>query len=499
MANYTSTAKTQPLRDWFKYHFIEQKFGTWPGIFIFGLLSAGIAYATVLIDYKLSFVFTGIFITVLVFILFMKYPYFGFFFVIAYSALPSTLSRLSGNDDIPFGSLTDLLIYITLFSVISRYDLRKRVDARFWRNPIFTVFLMLFFYYILEAVNPSMFNILGWVSFIRKFFAVLCFFYISYALLNTWKATKFFINFSIIFTTLLAIYACKQQWFGMADFEMNYIMRTKGQLELLLQGGLLRKFSTLSDPASTGILFASVAVQCIILFLRETKTKTRIWLAIAIMFNLLGYGYSGTRTATLMIVAGIAFYSVATLYEKRTLIFVGLVLVAFTVLMTMPFNPPAIGRIRSTFTGTKDASALVRDINRHRVQPYLYSHPIGGGIFTAITEGPKYNPGHYLSTFPPDSGYMKVFAEQGYIGLLLMLISYFVIMRYGLNNFYKARDPEIQNQCIALLTLIFTLMVGQYSQFAMGIEPQIYFYLGTLIFFLKLPDYDKKKSHDETR
>ena len=92
--------------------------------------------------------------------------------------------------------------------------------------------------------------------------------------------------------------------------------------------------------------------------------------------------------------------------------------IGFLTLMYMPFNPPAIGRIRSTFTqGNKDASAIIRDVNRHRVQPYLYEHPMGGGIFTCIPEGTKYNAGHYLEKFPPDSGYMKVFAEQGWIGL----------------------------------------------------------------------------------
>jgi putative inorganic carbon (hco3(-)) transporter len=497
MNNYRSAIKPQPFRDWFKYHFVEQKFSTWAGFFVFGLFSLGLAYVTVLIDFKFSFVIAGLFITILSFVLIMKYPNFGFFLVMVYSAFPSTLSRFAGSEDIPFGSVTDVLIYLTLFSVISKYELRKRVDGRFWNNPVLNIFLVLLSYYILEALNPNMFNIMGWVSFTRKFITLLCFFYTCYALLNSWKAFKFFINFSIAFTTLLAMYACKQQWFGLADFEMNYLLSNKGVLDLLMQWGLLRKFSTLGDPASSGILFSSVAVQCLILFLRESKIQTRIWLGIAIIFNMLAYGYSGTRTATLMIVAGIAFYSIATIYEMRTVIFVGCAIIAFTVLMTMPFSPPSIGRIRSTFQGTKDASALVRDINRHRVQPYLYKHPMGGGIFTAITEGPKYNPGHYLSNFPPDSGYMKVFAEQGFIGLTILLISYFIIMRFGLNKFYAIRDPEIQNQCIALLTLIFTIMVGQYSQFAMGIEPQIYFYLGSLIFFLKLPDYDKKKLQNE--
>jgi len=132
----------------------------------------------------------------------------------------------------------------------------------------------------------------------------------------------------------------------------------------------------------------------------------------------------------------------------------------------------------------------VRDINRHRVQPYLYQHPMGGGIYTSVSEGSKYNPGHYLEHFTPDSGYMKVFAEQGFIGLGVLLVCYYLFMRTGIKNFYRTRNPEIQNHSIALVTMVFTLMVGQYSQIALVLEPGIFYFLGALVFFIKSPNYD---------
>ncbi len=497
MSNYSRTAFFNPVREWFSYHFKEKKLNTWLGYFILGLMGIGLAYLNSEVDFKVSFGFTGFFAAILIVILFLRYPYFGMYFLIAYSAFPITLLRFTSNESIPFNTLTDLLIYLTMISVLSKPEYRARVDKAFWNNPVMHTFIILLIFYLVQGANPNMLSKLGWLSFLRRYISILMFFYFSYALLHSWSRMKYFIHFSLVFTSLLAAYACKQQWFGLAGFEMNYITRAKGQLELLIQGGLLRKFSTLSDPATSGILFSSVAVQCILLFLREKSRKARIWLMMGIVLNLLAYGYSGTRTATLMIVAGFAFYSVATLYEKRTLVFISVILVAFTILMTMPFSPPSIGRIRSTFMGTKDASANVRDVNRHRIQPYLYAHPMGGGIFTCINEGLKYNPGHYLATFPPDSGYMKIFAEQGWIGLLVNLITYGMIMWFGLKNFYSIRNPEIQNHCIALLTVIFMLWVGQISQMAMGLEPQVYYYLAALVLFIKIPNYDKNATpHD---
>jgi len=223
-----------------------------------------------------------------------------------------------------------------------------------------------------------------------------------------------------------------------------------------------------------------------------TKTDAeKRWLGLALAFNILGYSYSGTRTATLMIIAGILLYCLSTIFEKRTLVFLTYAILVFTVLMVMPYQNSITNRIRSTFAGTKDPSAAIRDYDRHEVQPYIQAHPMGGGIFTSGGEGDKYNKGHYLEYLQADSGYLKTLAEEGAIGLALLLIFYFVLLRHGYSKFFRATDPEIRTYYIGLLVMVFTLMVAQYAQMAISQYPAVLYFYGTLVIFIKLAEFDK--------
>jgi hypothetical protein len=383
----------------------------------------------------------------------------------------------------------DVLLCFEFISVISKHRLKTNIDRRFWSNPISIVLIAMFAYYLVELFNPAMLGPLGWLSFMRKQISYLIFFYICYCLLDSRARIISFVRFMMLLGTLLAIYACKQQWFGYAGFELRAIGTGSG-LALLLQGGLLRKFSVFSDPATSGILFASISMVCIILFIRTNKRKEKFWLAPAAMFNLLAYSYSGTRTATMMIIVGITLYCLSTLNEKKTIHFLGFSITVFALLFLLPYQNPITSRIRSTFEGTRDESAALRDYNRHRVQPYIQDHPIGGGIYTCGFEGPKYNEGHYLEFLQPDSGYMKTMAEQGAVGLALLLIFYFVLMRYGFYYFFRVKDPEIRNYYIALLVMMFTLIVAQYAQMAITQSPVALFFYAVLVIFIKLADFD---------
>ncbi len=154
-----------------------------------------------------------------------------------------------------------------------------------------------------------MFSRVGWFSFFRRQAIYFLFFFMLYAMLDSKARITFFIRYMIVSTTVLALYACKQQWFGYAGFELSAIGTGKGYA-LLFQGGLLRKMSVFSDPATSGILFAAMVTFCSILCVRTNNKKERRWLGVAIVINLLGYSYSGTRTATAMILAGILIWIV---------------------------------------------------------------------------------------------------------------------------------------------------------------------------------------------
>ena len=487
--------------EWLRYHFVIKKLHSGPGYVIFALLALATSYATAVIDYKIGLAVVALFCIILIVILCLRYPHFGFYLTLALSGQLTLVARLANlSFNFPYGVPIEILTYLTLFGILFNPDLRKKLDSEFWTNPITISFLFLMAYNLIELFNPSMFSKLGWTYFYRKQISYYFFYYVAYCLLSSRKSIDFFINFLIIYTSLLALYACKQQWFGYADFEMRSILiGGERAYNLLFQGGFLRKFSTLSDPATSGVLFASVAMLCIILIWREKSWKRRRWLSLAIIANVLGYSYSGTRTSTLMIMAGIIFYIMATLYEKRTFIFLAISVLAFTFLILAPIHSsPVLERIRTTFQGTKDASAAIRDYDRHQVQPYIQAHPIGGGVYTCGMEGPVYNRGHYLWLFQPDSGYMKVLAEEGPIGLALLIISYFFVLRVGLRNFYRSKDIKIQNQYIALLTMLFTLMLAQYAQVAMSQYPIALMFLCIMVVFIKLAKYENEEVVEST-
>jgi putative inorganic carbon (hco3(-)) transporter len=477
------------LSRFLRYHFVERKLNTQFGYCFLALVALGLSFEIATFSSFVAPISLAVAVGFLIFIAMMKWPYFGFYFLLVFSSCTIVIDRIL-NLPVPSWILVDVFTYYGLLSILLKYNLKNNIDRRFYTHPITVAMYVLFFYYIIELFNPEMYSGLGWASFFKKQVSYFVFYYMCYCLLDSKAKIIFLVRFMIGLSTILALYACKQQWFGYAGFELRSIGTGEGY-SLLMQGGLLRKFSVFSDPAASGICFASIVMLCIILIFRGQNKKERQWLSVAMIVNLLGYSYSGTRTATLMIVSGILLYCLSVIFERRTVNFLLCAVGLFVLLMVFPYQNVVTNRIRSTFAGTNDASASIRDYDRHQVQPYIQAHPMGGGIFTVGVEGMKYNQGHYLEFLQADSGYMKTLGEQGPIGLALLLIFYFVVMRVGFRNFYRVQDPEIRTYYIGLLVMMFTLLVGQYSQMAISQYPTVLYFYAIMVIFIKLADFDQ--------
>jgi putative inorganic carbon (HCO3(-)) transporter len=488
--------KQSALRVWFRYHFLEKKLNTKFGYLFLFALGTGLIYAISSLGIISSPVVLAVFGGLLLCIVTLKNPYFGFYFLIAFSSITITIDRLI-DPPLPSGTLVEIMTYFILLCLLLTYDLKKNINIKFWTHPVTIGLYILFAYYLVEIFNPEMISSVGWFSFFRKQFSYFVFYIICYGLLDSRSKIIYFVRFMIVLSSVLALYACKQQWFGYARFELAWIGTGNGYT-LLFQGGMLRKFSVFSDPATSGILFASMAILCLILLIRSPGKKEKRWLGLALFINLLGYSYSGTRTATVMFIAGILLYCISTIFERRTVIFMLYSAIIFAGLMFMPYQNAITNRIRSTFQGSKDASAAIRDYDRHEVQPYIQAHPIGGGIFTSGGEGNKYNKGHYLEYLQADSGYLKTLAEQGPVGLAILLIFYFIFMRLGFHYFFRTRDPELRTYYIGLLVMMFTLLVAQYAQMAISQYPIVLNFYATLAIFIKLTEFDKTLQKTET-
>lgn len=486
--------------DWFRDQIFTRKMASPLGILVLGVLSVGMAYATALVSIKLSVGITAMAGVILLCALSVLYPWFGYttgFIVGFFLLLPSRLTNSAVV--IPTGLIPEYFGYLTLLGLLTRQEYRKEITMQFWNSPIMLVSLLLLAYYMLEFFNPAMSSKVGWFNFTRKQISYTSFILVSYMILNSRRAVIFFMRFWVAVSTIHALYCCQQQWLGFSSWEYIWLISDPKRFDLFVNSGFVRKFGLVSDPAAAGIMYACGCVLVLVLGLRtkEFWKKASYFMLAAIHF--MASSYTGTRTATLMVIAGMAFYCILTLYEKRTILFSAIFGFGIMGLMFAPiYDNMIINRLRSTFEGSKDPSAMARDLNRKMVQPYVWSHPIGGGLNTAGLVGQTYNPGHYLSLIPPDSAYMQTMMEQGPIGLALLLILYYVVMRTGIKYFYRARDPYIRTLYVANLVSIFTLVVAQFSQLAIGQYPSVLYFYAGLALLMKLHHLDRHAKTEAT-
>jgi cell division protein FtsW (lipid II flippase) len=179
----------------------------------------------------------------------------------------------------------------------------------------------------------------------------------------------------------------------------------------------------------------------------------------------------------------------------KTLAFAIFGLFAFLFLMFAPiYGNMTINRMRSAFKFKQDASYEVRNVNRASVQPYIKSHPLGGGLMTTGVMSLKYNPGHPLAGFPPDSGLLKYALETGWVGLILLCTLYFIILQQGAHAFYRAREPEHKAFILAALVGLFANIIAQYSQVAIGATPELFFFYPAIAIIVKLSKLENKEN-----
>jgi putative inorganic carbon (HCO3(-)) transporter len=465
------------------------------GIILMIMAGIAIAFLSGEVNYTLTFVIFATLSSLAIIIACLMYPIFGVYFTILFSAVFAIPGRILAIKS-PIGILTEVFTYLLLASILGRsFNVRKE-SVLLLRSPVFICLCLLFGYYAIELFNPEATQTkVAWFFFIRKQISYLFFFFITFVLLNSFEKIKFYLRFWVILAFVIALYGVKQQWFGLAEFEKLWI-RGNSTLELLyFQGGFLRKFSFLTDPAAFGIICVTFGLFCLILGLRSHRPLLKYTLFIITTFLLLGSFYSGTRTCNLMLIAGLLAYGLFTINEKRTVYLMIASALLGAILVLGPLrNNPVLERVKSTFEGSSDASARLRDINRHSIQPYIRSHPMGGGLNTSGNEGILYSPNHQLAGFPPDSGYLKILLEQGWIGFALNLLLYFFILKTGLDIFHRSKSFTIKNVSIALTTALFALIVGQYSQISISQYPLILFYYSALAVLIKLSKYDFDES-----
>lgn len=333
-------------------------------------------------------------------------------------------------------------------------------------------------YTIIQFFNPNLNTIIGYLAVNRRMFTfvaayllVAYFYYRDRTFLRS--LTRFWMGLAFV----LGLYGCFQEWHGFLPFEWKVISMDEG-LHLIFIDGRFRKFSLFPDPTSFGIFMAISGLYALVQAVGPYGAWKRILFVAMAAIMFLGMAYSGTRTAYAMIPAGFSIFALMTVTNRQTLLMVfAFIFVGIFILFAPIYGNKTINRIRSTFQGGDDPSMNVRNVNRKRIQPYIYSHPMGGGIATTGVFGEKYDPQHVLAGFPPDSGLLQIALETGWIGLAISMLFYFVILQTTIRRYYHTHNPKQRSYFLGIAVALFALCIAQYSQAAIGPLPtSIIFY-----------------------
>jgi O-antigen ligase len=415
-----------------------------------------------------------IFIGIPVVLAIIAYPVFGIAVLMVVSFFLNYVSEFLPPET-PTGIILDAITYLLIFGFLLKFKYEK--DWSYFKNPISYLILAWLAYNFFEVINPASPSILAWVYTVRTVGFIMLMYFIFVYQIRSLATIKSLVKLWLVLAFLSAISGFQQENFGLLPFEKTWYYQDPLRLSFLYINGHLRKVAIFPDPVTFSYNMVVAAVLCLCLMFTKIKTYKKVILGVSIPFFFLVMLYSGTRGAFVLPPAALALLAVMN-FNKKILTFVIGTAIVLVGLIFMPTSNQFIKRFQTAFRPSDDASFNVRAENQKRIKPYILSHPIGGGLGSVGIWGRRFAPNSFLAKFPPDSGYVRVAVEMGYIGLILFCTLMFVILKTGINNYYLIKNPELKIYCLAMVLIIFVFNIGNYPQQALVQYPSnILFYL----------------------
>ncbi|MCC6412865.1 MAG: O-antigen ligase family protein [Saprospiraceae bacterium] len=488
MKNSAKDTANQPLntvRQWFRQQVWVEKLNNPAGLALLLLAILPVSYLIASLELKVSLL---VFL-VLIGIPLMVYAMFNIAFALGLMLFTALMVVFGAKfTSAPIGTLLDLLILISAVGILLR-QIKER-DWSFLRHPLSYVVLIWLYYNILQVLNPWAESRMAWLFTVRSVAILQIVFFIGvYAFRNNRRAAMNILKFIVVLCFASALYGLKQQYFGFSAAEKAWIYADAERFQLYYQWNMMRIPSFCYDPTTFGILMACFAMFCVALMVGPVGAKTRVLLAVMLGTALWAMAYTGTRTAFALVPLGALFYGGLT-FNRRVLLVGGFFALAGGVFVLKSTSSGVVYRIQSAFRPSQDASMKLRLANQRKIQPYIQSHPIGGGLGSCGIWGKRFNPDSELSDFPHDSSYVRMGVELGWIGLLLYTLLHYMVLRTGLYYYFRCRDPIIKALYAGITTWCFMLAVACYAQEAILQQPMNIIYNIFLALLLTLKNFD---------
>lgn len=495
-----SKSTVQQFQDWVSRQLVAKRLNSPLGYFLLIGAALGISLVIAVLGPKFGVAVPAMIIGMPVLLASLFNLRFGLMVVLITTFFLLAISRLV--PEIPLGILMDAFIAIMFFGLLIKQIGSK--EWKFMQNPVSWLVVIWIAYNLLQVANPWAASRIAWLYTIRSIAGIMLLYFISMRAINSLSFVSLLLKTWIVLAFIGALYGLKQEFFGFAQAELDWVMASEERFSLYFNWGRWRRFSFFSDPTTFGILMAYTGLLCFVLVTGRIAIWKKVLLIVAGCTMLLAMVYTGTRTAFAVVPIGVVFFTVITLQKKVIMVVGAFLLFGAAILISPvssfgPLDSNTLNRIRSAFTTSDNPSYQVRMRNQEFIQPYIWTHPIGGGLGSIGVWGERFSEGKTsIATFAPDSGFVRVAVEQGWIGLILYMVLIFMVFRCGVRYYLLCEHPRIKLYYVATLTVLFCLIVANYPQQAFAIFPTIVIFYICMAIVMRLKDFDNEEMYKLT-
>lgn len=379
-------------------------------------------------------------------VIYFQNPKSTLYVLVSYCFLFPILAREIGGP-LPYGTLIEAFIGFSFIVAMIRIPLD---EWKVIQGDLFYVILIWFIISVLEIANPAGAAVMGWLQEIRSaaLYPVLII-PITYLFFNTNKDLDTFLKLIIILSLLACINGIKQLYIGPSPGEQRFLDDGGAITHILF--GRLRVFSFYSEAGQFGASQAQFCVICLVLALGPFKWWKKALLLVFAGMMFYGMLISGTRGALFALVVG-AFVAIMLSKKIKVIIIGGAFAVCFLCFLkftSIGSGNYQINRLR-TAVDPQDPSLNVRINTQRMLTQYMSTRPFGGGLGVIGAWGEKYNQDKFLSTVPPDSYWVKIWAMYGIVGFTLWFGMMMFILGKCCGIVWKLEDPGLRIKAIAL-------------------------------------------------
>jgi hypothetical protein len=287
----------------------------------------------------------------------------------------------------------------------------------------------------------------------------------------------------------------KQKYIGFSSNEFAWLYYGSGRTTHLIQGGtLIRYWSIYSDAANYGVGIASTGVAFVIFGITSKIKKLKYFFIIVGGACIWGMFPSGTRTATVCLMAGFIAYIFLSKSFKIAIPFT-LVFGFFAFILAFTNigqGNQQIRRMRSAFK-KDDASANVRTMNQQVMKKYMKDAPWGIGLGMNPSNVPANNKYNKMAAIPPDSEYVFIWLRTGVVGITVFLICA-ALMLFGACwiVFFTLKSPSLRGIGAGFTCAFIAIQLGGYGNQVLMQFPNCLVFYGGLTIVYVLPWIEKE-------